>query len=745
MCSILQAVKLWGRLLLRVYRAAFTVGYNAMKFLLVLILALASSHAWAGTYHLDINRIAVNITGTPTKKIMVNGTIPGPILHFTEGENVTIIVTNHMNEPTAIHWHGFLLPGEMDGVPGFNGFPGIAPGSTYTYHFIVHQSGTYWYHAHEDGQEQDGLYGAIVIAPKVNPIKADRDYVVLISDFTVESADTILQHLKMNSSYYNYHQRTISDFFHDIKTMGLGATWQDRKVWGQMRMSPTDLSDVSGYSFLINGKTLAQNWTGLFKSGEHVRLRFINASAMSIYDVRIPGLKMTVVAVDGQEVEPLPVDEFRFGNAETYDVIVEPKENKAYTIAAEPIDRSGFAIGTLAPNEGMRGEIPAHRPRSLLTMADMNMQSMMKDSPNMDMSSMAKSGWADAHTPPGHKVLDYKDLRYLGIQKDTRQPDREILVTLGGNMQRFTWTINGKKSEETEPIQLKYGERVRLKFVNETMMAHPMHLHGMFVQLENGQPAGKLPNKHTVIIPPGQTYSVLLTADTPGEWAFHCHLLYHMQSGMMNKVVVAKLDTPPLPMEAMHHTDMHPAIFHAFRLEAGTGSGRDHAISSWDLRGWIGGNDNKLWLRSEGEHVGNATEKAEFWALYSRNIASFWDAQIGFRHDTNPDATSYLTMGFNGLAPYFFETEAHLFLGNEGKISARIREEKDFRITQQLITQPYMELNFFDSMEKQTFGVQTRYEVTRQCAPYMDIRYERQFGGGNHDDVIAATGLRLMF
>lgn len=531
-----------------------------------LTITLLATSAWAGIYNLNITRQMVNVTGKPVEKIAVNGTIPGPTLRFTEGEDVTINVTNHLNEPTSVHWHGFLLPADMDGVPGFSGFPGIEAGRTFTYRFKIRQSGTYWYHAHSGAQEQDGLYGSIVIKPKgKDPVQADKDYVVLLSDFTNEKADSIMQNLKMNSSYYNFSQRTVGDFFRDVKENGLKDTVKDRKEWGKMRMSPTDLSDVSGYTFLVNGKNTAQNWTGLFKAGERVRLRFINASAMSIYDVRIPGLKMTVVSADGQNVEPVAVDEFRFGVAETYDVVVEPKEDKAYTIAAESIDRTGFALGMLAPREGLKGEVPPHRPRSLLTMMDMNMENMMKDDPHMDMSGMMgmKSGWADAGTPAGHKALSYSDLRYLGAQKDTREPMREILVTLGGNMERFIWTINGKKFEESGPLKLRYGERVRLKFVNETMMAHPMHLHGMFVQLENGQPAEKLPNKHTVIVAPGQSYSVLLTADEPGEWAFHCHLLFHMQGGMMTKAIVAKLDskdmpvTPPLstpkPMEGGHH------------------------------------------------------------------------------------------------------------------------------------------------------------------------------------------------
>lgn len=538
---------------------------HAISALFVLLFAILPSWAQAGEYSLTIAREPVNITGTTVRKITVNGTIPGPTLRFREGEEAVIHVTNNMKEDTSVHWHGLLLPGEMDGVPGFNGFPGIKPGETFTYRFKIRQSGTYWYHAHSMGQEQDGHYGSIVIEPKgKDPVKADRDYVVLLSDFTDEESGSIMANLKMSSEYYQYARRTVGDFFTEAKEKGFGKAWENAKMWNDMRMLPTDLSDVTGYTFLMNGKTPEQNWTGIFKPGERVRLRFINASAMSFYDVRIPGLKMQVVSADGQNVEPVPVDEFRFGVAETYDVIVTPKEDKAYTVAAEPIDRTGFALGTLAPREGMKGAVPEQRSRALLTMADMGgMDHSKMDHSKMDMAQM-RSGWAKTGTPKGDKALSYSDLRYLGTQKDTRQPEREILVRLGGNMERYIWTINGKKYADSGPINLKYGERVRLKFVNDTMMAHPMHLHGMFVQLENGQLAEKLPNKHTVIVPPGKSYSVLLTADEPGEWAFHCHLLYHMMAGMMNKVVVAKLDPavapPPLKKAPAKKTTEKKAV-----------------------------------------------------------------------------------------------------------------------------------------------------------------------------------------
>jgi FtsP/CotA-like multicopper oxidase with cupredoxin domain len=518
-----------------------------MVALLIAGFVTAPAYAKTSEYNLTIERLPVNITGTPIKKVTVNGGIPAPTLRFTEGDEAVIHVTNKMDVPTSIHWHGLIIPGAMDGVPTFNGFPGIMPGETFTYRFPIKQTGTYWYHAHSAAQEQDGLYGSLIFSPKgEDPIKADRDYIVVLSDFIVEDGDEVMGNLKMSSDYYANARRTLGNFFDEVKRDGWDKAWKTSKDWGEMRMARTDLSDVTSYTFLVNGKSPEQNWTGLFKPGERVRLRFINASAMSLFDVRIPGLKMSVVQADGQDVEPVKVDEFRFAPAETYDLIVTPQDSKAYTIAAESIDRSGFAIGTLATYESQRGETPKPRERALLRMGDMPMEDMG----DMEMTPAdMKSGWAEAGTPEGDKALSYADLRYAGIQKDTRQPERTIDVRLGGNMERFIWTINGKKFSEAEPIRLRYGERARLTFTNETMMAHPMHLHGMFVQLENGQPAEKLPNKHTVIVPPAGTYSVLVTADQPGEWAFHCHLLYHMMSGMMRKVVVAKFDPGDIPAE----------------------------------------------------------------------------------------------------------------------------------------------------------------------------------------------------
>lgn len=537
-------------------------------------------------YHLNINQGMVNVTGKPVKRITVNGKFIAPLLEFEEGDEAVIHVHNQLkDQDTSLHWHGLLLPGLMDGVPGFNGFKSIKPNGSFEYRFKVRQNGTYWYHAHSKGQEQDGLYGPLVIYPKgKQPIaaheKAERDYVVMLSDFHETESDKIMANLKKSAEYYQNQRETVGDVWKQVKQDGLKATWKDRSMWNQMRMLKTDLSDVTGYTFLVNGQTPQQNWTAIFNTDERIRLRFINASAMSFFDVRIPNLKMTVVSADGQPVKPVPVDEFRIGTAETYDVIVEPKQ-AYYQIEAESIDRSGFAIASLRNSMSantQKVQIPKARPRALLTMEDMgmdhgshgqmNMSSMDHSTHGqMDMSASVTpsdhnqhqmavfsekatpdtvQGWANTAMPAGQKALSYADLQSFQPQPErySRPAERELVIRLGGTMERYIWTIDGKKFSDPDfkPLTVRYGERIRLKFVNESMMAHPMHLHGMFMQLENGQAPQDIPNKHTVVVPPGKTVTALLTADELGEWAIHCHLLYHMSAGMMSKLIVANVD-----------------------------------------------------------------------------------------------------------------------------------------------------------------------------------------------------------
>ncbi|AJQ49813.1 TPA: copper resistance system multicopper oxidase [Pseudomonas putida] len=589
-------------------------------------------------FDLYIGELPVNITGAARTAMAINGSVPGPILRWREGDTVTLRVRNRLKQDTSIHWHGIILPANMDGVPGLS-FHGIAPDGMYEYKFKVHQNGTYWYHSHSGLQEQSGVYGALVIDAKdPEPFVYDRDYVVMLSDWTDEDPARVLSKLKKQSDYYNFHKRTVSDFVDDVSEKGWSAAVADRKMWAEMKMSPTDLADVSGYTYtyLMNGQAPNGNWTGIFKPGEKIRLRFINGSAMTYFDVRIPGLKMTVVAADGQYVKPVSVDEFRIAVAETYDVIVEPENEQAYTIFAQSMDRTGYSRGTLAVREGLQAPVPEVDPRPIIAMSDMGMDhgsmggmdhsgmagmdqgnmagmdhSKMAgmDHGNMagmdhskmagmDHSSMAgmdhskmagmdhsnmagmdhstmaglshegmagMSGAMQSHpasetnnplvdmqtmspTPKlndpgiglrnnGRRVLTYADLRSTFIDPDGREPGRTIELHLTGHMEKFAWSFDGIKFSDAEPLRLKYGERLRITLVNDTMMTHPIHLHGMWSDLED-ENGNFMVRKHTIDMPPGSKRSYRVTADALGRWAYHCHLLFHMEMGMFREVRV---------------------------------------------------------------------------------------------------------------------------------------------------------------------------------------------------------------
>ncbi|AUA35172.1 Multicopper oxidase (plasmid) [Pseudomonas sp. XWY-1] len=573
-------------------------------------------------FDLYIGELPVNITGAARTAMAINGSVPGPILRWREGDTVTLRVRNRLKQDTSIHWHGIILPANMDGVPGLS-FHGIAPDGMYEYKFKVHQNGTYWYHSHSGFQEQSGVYGALVIDAKdPEPFVYDRDYVVMLSDWTDEDPARVLSKLKKQSDYYNFHKRTVSDFVDDVSEKGWSAAVADRKMWAEMKMSPTDLADVSGYTYtyLMNGQAPNGNWTGIFKPGEKIRLRFINGSAMTYFDVRIPGLKMTVVAADGQYVKPVSVDEFRIAVAETYDVIVEPENEQAYTIFAQSMDRTGYSRGTLAVREGLQAPVPEVDPRPIIAMSDMGMDhgsmggmdhgsmagmdqgnmagmdhskmagmdhgsmagmdhSKMagmdhSNMAGMDHSTMAgmshegmagMSGAMQSHpasetnnplvdmqtmspTPKlndpgiglrnnGRRVLTYADLRSTFIDPDGREPGRTIELHLTGHMEKFAWSFDGIKFSDAEPLRLKYGERLRITLVNDTMMTHPIHLHGMWSDLED-ENGNFMVRKHTIDMPPGSKRSYRVTADALGRWAYHCHLLFHMEMGMFREVRV---------------------------------------------------------------------------------------------------------------------------------------------------------------------------------------------------------------
>ena len=515
-------------------------------------------------FDLVIGETPMNFTGSTKIAQTINGSIPGPVLRWREGDTVTIRVANRLRgEDTSIHWHGIILPADMDGVPGLS-FHGIRPGETFTYKFDVQQAGTYWYHSHSGFQEQRGIYGALVIEPRgADPIAFDREHVILLSDWTDEKPERVFAKLKKQSDYYNYNKRTLGDFLRDVRKQGLGATLADRESWGEMRMNPTDLADVGGstYTHLMNGVAPNGNWTGLFKSGERVRLRFVNGSAMTYFDVRIPGLKMTVVAADGQRVHPVTVDEFRIATAETFDVIVEPSGQDAFTIFAQAMDRTAHAAGTLAVREGLRAPVPAMDQRPLLSMADMghdaaehaghNMAGMPPPAhpasedgnPFVDMQAMMPMSKLDdpgiGLRGNGRRVLSYSDLGSVFPDPDGREPGREIELHLTGHMGKFAWSFDGIKFSDAEPLRFNYGERLRIILVNDTMMTHPIHLHGMWSDLEND--AGDfMVRKHTIDMPPGTRRTYRVRADALGRWAYHCHLLFHMEAGMFREVRVTK-------------------------------------------------------------------------------------------------------------------------------------------------------------------------------------------------------------
>ncbi|NMZ66860.1 copper resistance system multicopper oxidase [Pseudomonas oryzihabitans] len=609
----------------RTSRRTFVKGLTAAGMLGGLGLWRSPSWAAAGSttlstltgteFDLSIGEMPVNITGKRRTAMVINGGLPGPLLRWREGDTVTLRVRNRLDAATSIHWHGIILPPNMDGVPGLS-FAGIEPGGMYVYQFKLQQNGTYWYHSHSGFQEQAGVYGPLVIeAKEPEPFKYDREHVVMLTDWTDEDPASLMRTLKKQSDYYNFHKRTVGDFVNDVADKGWAATLADRKMWAEMKMNPTDLADVSGatYTYLLNGQAPNMNWTGLFRPGEKIRLRFINGSAMTYFDIRIPGLKMTVVASDGLYVNPVEVDELRIAVAETYDVIVEPT-GEAYTVFAQSMDRTGYARGTLAVRDGLVAPVPPLDPRPLVTMDDMGMGGMdhggmdhgsmegmnsgsgddmqtmssmgggpmpamdhskmpsmqgmdhgamagmdhgsmsgmggmamqshpesEKDNPLVDMQAMSPT--AKLSDPGlglrnnGRKVLTYADLRSTFEDPDGREPSRTIELHLTGHMEKFAWSFDGIKFSEAHPLVLKYGERVRIVLVNDTMMTHPIHLHGMWSDLEDEE-GNFLVRKHTIDMPPGSKRSYRVTADALGRWAYHCHLLYHMEMGMFREVRV---------------------------------------------------------------------------------------------------------------------------------------------------------------------------------------------------------------
>lgn len=549
--------------------ALATLGWPAHAFA---VPAVTTPTVLSGTeVDLEIGRVTVNYSGKASVATAVNVSVPGPLIRLREGDAVTIRVKNNLDEMTSIHWHGLILPTDMDGVPGIS-FGGIAPGETFTYRFVVKQSGTFWYHAHTLA-EQTGLYGPMIIEPKSEPpLATDRDYTIMLSDWTDEAPLQVYLNLKKMSGYYNFAQPTVGDFASDAGKLGLSGALSKRAMWNKARMNPTDLSDVSAatYTYLLNGAPSARRWTGIARKGERVRLRFIGAGTATYFDVRVPGLMLTVVAADGQPVEPVDVDEFRIGPGETYDVIATIADDRAYAIFAQSMDRTGFVHGVLAPRDDMSADIPPVDPGSWLDPIDMmggmaGMAGMAGMGPAGQDHGMVETAPKARHARTeygantdmrvdfprtnlddpgvglrrnGRRTLTYADLKTAGPAADPREPQREIELHLTGNMERFVWAFDGVKLNDSKPLHFTPNERLRIILVNDTMMTHPMHLHGMWSDLES--PDGRFQvRKHTISVQPAQRVAFRVTADAMGRWAFHCHLLYHMAAGMFREVVVA--------------------------------------------------------------------------------------------------------------------------------------------------------------------------------------------------------------
>ncbi|RFF26969.1 MULTISPECIES: copper resistance system multicopper oxidase [unclassified Wenzhouxiangella] len=561
----------------------------------------------AGGIDLYLERKNLLIGGRPGRAIAINGSIPGPVIRMQEGKEALIRVHNRLEESTSIHWHGILLPFDMDGVPGIS-FPGIPAGETFTYRYPIRQNGTYWYHSHTGLQEQLGHYGQLIVEPaEPDPVDYDVEHSIVLSDWTFEEPHRVLRKLKTLEGYYNFQRPTLANIDDQMKATGmsLSEVLEKRLAWDRMRMDPTDIADITGatYTFLMNGKAAHENPTFIARPGQRVRLRLVNASTMTFYDIRIPGLPMTVVQADGQNIRPVETDELRIAVAETYDVIVTLPDERAYTLFAETMDRSGYARGTLAPRQGMSAAVPEQRRRPMLTMADMGMmmhgdmdgmngmkdeshEAMGHDMPNhasgnghgkeLPTTNLIQSieHGPDKHGPasitmgqmayrrldyPGAglgdddwRVLTYSQLRALEKPYDRRPPTRQFDLHLTGNMHKYVWGFDGKKWSESDMIRFQYGERLRINMINDTMMSHPIHLHGMWMDLYAGaENYGDNPRKHTVIVQPSELLTVDISVDAPGQWAFHCHLLYHMEAGMFRTVaVVRSLDGGPIDVKA---------------------------------------------------------------------------------------------------------------------------------------------------------------------------------------------------
>ncbi len=527
-----------------------------MKFIYIFAALIFAQPAFAKTvvYEFDIEKQMLNKTGTPTMGMTVGGGTPGPVIVATEGDLLRVTFHNTMDVQTSIHWHGILLPNEQDGVPILTTSP-IAAGASHTFEYPIIQSGTYWYHSHTGLQEQRGVYGAMVLHPKPAMAKHETEkpdeHVVVFSDWSDEDPKHILANLKKDGDYYALKKGSVQSWA-GVLANGRAAI-KNRLEGAWSRMGPMDISDIGYDAFLANGKSSVD--LGVAEGGQTVKLRMVNAAASSYFNIEFSGGPMTIIATDGVDIVPIKVKRLRLAVAETYDVLVTLPMDMAYELRATSEDGTGFASAWLGEGHKMPApDIP--RPNlylsghDMMDMANMNndmdhdMDSMDMDEPEMDHTEMdheemghdmSSMNMTKASADVIAHMTDYKAVR---SPVDTSLPQtnlRTVNLSLTGNMERYVWSFNNNILSKADSIKIKKGETVRFVLKNETMMHHPLHLHGHFFRVLNGQ--GKFsPLKHTVNVPPMETVTIEFAANEEKDWFFHCHNLYHMMGGMARVV-----------------------------------------------------------------------------------------------------------------------------------------------------------------------------------------------------------------
>lgn len=622
-------------------------------------------------YELTATKGSVNLSGKAEVDwaLMINGGIPAPTLEFTEGDDAEITVHNRLAEEVSIHWHGILLPPEMDGVAYVN-TPPILAGSSFTFRFKLRQNGTFWYHSHTMLQEQKGIYGAIVIHPRERKIAYDKDIVVILSDWSDENADNILKNLRKDGDYYLYKKKSMRSWIGAAQAGGLGTYLNNE--W--TRMGGMDLSDVGYDAFLANGKQNSQLYIG--EPGQKVRIRIINAAASSYFYVSLGKEPMNVISADGIDIEPVRAKEILLGMAETYDVLFEIPKGKNTELRATAQDVTGFASGWI----GAGDKVPAPDKAVPDMYAAMDHASMGHG--GMDHSTMnhgsSGSSEEDADEEMDHSTMDHaamghdqpdnskaavvESLTVDNLKSPVKtvfskdRPTYDLKLVLGGDMERYVWHINGKSIHEDRTIEINEGDVVRFTFVNETMMHHPMHLHGHFFRVVTSK--GEFsPMKHTVDVPPHGTRTIEFYANEPGQWMLHCHNLYHMKTGMARVVKYRSFVPPPdVAAHEQHDPHLHDHIYIDGELTAATNHAKAklRVSKTWDTFE-VAVESSKY---ETAEHIGGDV-------LYRRWFSNFLNVAAGGTYFAEfEEAKTRGVVGVGYMLPLLIESD--VFLDHKG-------------------------------------------------------------------------------